>query len=136
MEKLTVSKIANILGLEESIIQNILSRDDEELSPYVKRKKEDEQDADYVLDLEGLPLLIKKLSINITTSEIIENLACQVLHLTALEENNTYLEEKIERLDKEVDEFRKKVMELQNIIEKEKAKSLKNRISRIFGYGD
>jgi hypothetical protein len=136
MRKLTVSKIASILGFEKSIIENTLSREDEELSPYVAEERSNEENIEYVLDLEGLPLLIKKLSINLPTSEIIENLACQVLHLTALEHNNVSLEKEVEHLRAEVNELRQQVVELQNQIEEDKNKGLKYKIGKIFRYNE
>lgn len=136
MRKLTVSKIANILGFEKSIIENTLSRGDEELSLYVSQEKNNQQNVEYILDLEGLPLLIKKLSINLPTTEIIENLACQVLHLTALEYNNVSLKEELEVVREEVEKLRQEVANLENRIEEERNKSLKHKIGKIFGYNE
>lgn len=136
MERLTISKIATTLGIEEETVKNRLSREDEDLMPYVTQKGGEENgDDDYVLDIEGLPLLIKKLSFNLPTSEIIENLACQVLHLTALEQNNLVLKEEIKHLGNEVEELRKEVAELRKI-EEERSRSLKYKISRIFRQND
>lgn len=139
MRKLTVSKIANTLGFEKSIIENILSREDEELLPYMTQKEDEDQNVNYILDLEGLPILIKKLSFNLPTSEIIENLTCQVLHLTALEQNNISLKEEVNYLSSEVKELHQKVAELQNKIsdlqnkmEEEKTRGLKYKIGQIF----
>lgn len=132
MRKLTLSKIATTLGVEETIIKNILSREDEDLLPYVTREHDEDKDVDYVLALEGLPLLIKKLSFNLPTTEIIENLACQILHLTALEQNNLSLKEEIKHFRDEVKELRQEIAELRNKIEEEKSRSLKYRISKIF----
>jgi len=136
MKKLTVSKIATTLGLEETIIKNIISRKDEDLLPYVTQEPDENKDVDYVLDIEGLPLLIKKLSFNLPTTDIIENLACQVLHLTALEHNNLSLKEEIKRLNAEVEGLRQEVTALQNKIEEERSRSLKYKISKIFRYND
>lgn len=132
MGKLTISKIATTLGVEEETVRNILSREDEELLPYVTREDSEDKDTDYVLDLDGLPLLVKKLSFNLPTTDIIENLACQVLHLTALENNNFSLTEEVTLLRNEVEKLRQEVVELKERIEEERRKSFKYRIGKFF----
>jgi len=131
MRKLTTFKIASTLGVEEETVKSILSREDEELSPYVTQKQDKEENG-YTLDLEGLPLLIKKLSFNLPTADIIENLACQVLHLTALEQNNFSLKEEVKKLSIEVDQLRHEVTELRKQMEEERNRSLTYKISKIF----
>ena len=99
----TVAEIADLIGVEDAIIKRTMERRDDDLQPYLhedpENSEQNQTDSDAPvsalatpqLDLEGLPLLITKLSFNIPTLDIIENLACQVLHLTVLREEKTDL---------------------------------------------
>ena len=85
----TVAEIADLIGVENAIIKRTIERRDDDLQPYLHEDPETSaQDqtvtdapvsdpATPLLDLEGLPLLITKLSFNIPTLDIIENLAAR-----------------------------------------------------------
>ena len=130
-DRLSVSDIANIIGVDEKVVHRTLARGDEELVPYLYREPIIRSQADEMLDAEpdtgedqveeplsavmlsvdGLPILLTKLAFNIPTSDLIENLACQVLHLTVLQEDNAALEREmhaLERENKELQESEKK----------------------------
>ena len=154
---LTVSEIANMIGVEEAIIRQTLERRDEDLTPYLhdsdaSRQKADtdvssqpqtllleregppylhdsdaseEADANVspsqsqtlLLDREGLPLLITKLAFNIPTSDIIENLACQVLHLTLVQEQKADLTSKHQELQEQNEQLQHHIKELQQKVD-------------------
>ena len=128
----TVAEIADMIGVDDAIIRRTLDRRDDDLQPYLHENSEDielnerETDAPVsepptpLLDLEGLPLLITKLAFNIPTLDIIENLACQVLHLTVLREENTdltinnqELQDRNEQLHDRIKDLQHQVSELQ-----------------------
>ena len=124
---LTVSEIANMIGVEEAIIRQTLERRDEDLAPYlhdpdVSRKEVDVnvsplQSQTLLLDREGLPLLITKLAFNIPTSDIIENLACQVLHLMLIQEQNADLTSKHQELQEQNKQLQHHIKELQQKVD-------------------
>ena len=151
---LTVSEIANMIGVEEAIIRQTLERRDEDLTPYLHDSdvsgekvssqpqtllleregppylhdsdaSEEEADANVspsqsqtlLLDREGLPLLITKLAFNIPTSDIIENLACQVLHLTLVQEQNADLTSKHQELQEQNEQLERHIKELQQKVD-------------------
>ena len=122
----TVAEIADMIGVEDAIIKRTIERRDDDLQPYLRENLEDsgqnerETDAPVsepatpLLDLEGLPLLITKLSFNIPTLDIIENLACQVLHLTVLREEKTDLTSKNQELQGQNEELQERINNLQH----------------------
>ena len=123
---LTVSEIANMIGVEEAIIGQTLERRDEDLVPYLHDPGASEEAADVnassqpqtlLLDREGLPLLITKLAFNIPTSDIIENLACQVLHLILVQEQNADLTSKHQELKKQNEQLQRHTKELQQRVD-------------------
>ena len=156
---LTVSEIANMIGVEEAIIRQTLERRDEDLTPYLHDSdaseektdanvsfsqpqtllleregppylhdsdaSEEEADANVspsqyqtlLLDREGLPLLITKLAFNIPTSDIIENLACQVLHLTLVQEQKADLTSKHQELQEQNERLQHHIKELQQKVD-------------------
>ena len=105
---LTLSEIANMIGVEEAIIRQTLERRDEDLVPYLSALDASGEAADtsvspsqpqtLLLAREGLPLLITKLAFNIPTSDIIENLASQVLHLMLVQEENARFDRQASRI--------------------------------------
>ena len=125
----TVAEIADLIGVEDTIIRRTIERRDDDLQPYLHEDSENSAQSQTdknapgseqptpLLDLEGLPLLITKLSFNIPTLDIIENLACQVLHLTVLREEKTDLSSKNrELLDQNV-ELQARIDHLQHQVE-------------------
>ncbi len=124
---LTVSEIANMIGVEEAIIRQTLERRDEDLVPYLRDPDALGEEADVnvspaqpqtlLLDREGMPLLITKLAFNIPTSDIIENLACQVLHLTLIQDENADLTSKHQELQEQNEQLQHDIKELQQRVE-------------------
>jgi FtsZ-binding cell division protein ZapB len=123
---ITLAEIADMIGVEDAIIRRTLDRRDDDLQPYLHEDPEDkgqnegETDSPVsepptpLLDLEGLPLLITKLAFNIPTLDIIENLACQVLHLTVLREENTDLTIKNQELQDQNEQLQDRINDLQH----------------------
>lgn len=70
-----------------------------------------------LLAREGLPLLITKLAFNIPTSDIIENLACQVLHLILIQEQNADLTSKHQELLEQNEQLQHHTKELQQRVD-------------------
>jgi C4-dicarboxylate-specific signal transduction histidine kinase len=124
---LTVPEIANMIGVEAAIIRQTLERRDEDLAPYLHDPDASGEEADVnisssqpqtlLLEREGLPLLITKLAFNIPTSDIIENLACQVLHLTLVQEENADLTGKNQELQEQNEQLQHRTKELQQRVE-------------------
>ena len=143
---LTISEISKILGLEKMIIERIVERNEPDLAPYIHRwnsniAKEYGGDdvvkaktGEWIIELEGLPVLIKELAYNIPTTDIIENLICQVLHLEVLMQENEELREENQRLTKELDILRSLLSNPQNSSQKKGGK-LKNRIDKLRRFG-
>ena len=139
---LTVSEIANMIGVEEAIIRQTLERRDEDLAPYLHDPDASGEEADVnisssqpqtlLLKREGLPLLITKLAFNIPTSDIIENLASQVLHLMLVQEENAGLTSKHQELQQRVDALEGELAEQIQLREEAEAESRKGFWS-IFG---
>ena len=124
---LTVSEIANMIGVEEAIIRQTLERRDEDLAPYLHTPDASGEEADAnvspfqpqtpLLRREGLPLLITKLAFNIPTSDIIENLASQVLHLMLVQEENADLTSKHQKLQEQNDQLQHHTKALQQRVD-------------------
>lgn len=124
---LTLSEIANMIGVEEVIIRQTLERRDEDLVPYLPTLDASEEAADanvspsqpqtLLLAREGLPLLITKLAFNIPTSDIIENLASQVLHLMLVQDENAGLTSKHQELQEQNDQLQHLIKDLQKRVE-------------------
>ncbi len=139
---LTVPEIANMIGVEAAIIRQTLERHDEDLVPYLHDPDASGEEADVnisssqpqtlLLKREGLPLLITKLAFNIPTSDIIENLASQVLHLMLVQEENADLTSKHQELQQRVDALEGELAEQIQLREKAEAESRKGFWS-IFG---
>ena len=132
-QRLSVPDIANIIGVEEEIITNVLAREDEELKPYLyvepvissqgnesletpfagEGEAAQKTQTAYMLGVEGLSVLITKLAFNIQTSDLIENLACQVLHLTVLQEDIAELQRRTRQLQFRNDELQHRLKRAQ-----------------------
>ena len=124
---LTVSEIANMIGVEEATIRQTLERRDEDLAPYLHEPGTSGEEADAnvspsqsqtpLLRREGLPLLITKLAFNIDPSDIIENLASQVLHLMLVQEENADLTSKHQELQEQTGQLHHHTKELQQRVD-------------------
>ena len=132
-QRLSVPDIASIIGVEEDIITNTLARQDEDLKPYLyaepvtashgdesrealfgsEKEGTEEPQTAYMLGVEGLSVLITKLAFNIPTSDLIENLACQVLHLTVLQEDIADLKREKQKLQLQNEELQQKLKRVQ-----------------------
>ena len=142
------SKITEIIGVEEEIINRTLERRDIDIEPYlrvVSARSENPRDSpkpQIELRIDGLALLIKKLTYNIPTDDIIENLSCQVFHITHLRETcdklegenqaliaeNTQLQEAIESFQAEKLELSAEVDKLKSQLTEEQSKTWVNRL--------
>ena len=114
------SKIAEIIGVEEDIITRTLERRDVDLESYIRvvSAPADSPGAapkpQIQLRVDGLAMLIKKLAYNIPTDDIIENLSCQVFHITHLQETCDKLEAENQALVTENAQLRKAVESFQS----------------------
>ena len=112
---LNPSKITEIIGVKEGIINRTLERRDVDLEPYLRvvsappESPGDRPKPQIQLRIDGLALLIKKLTYNIPTDDIIENLSCQVFHITHLRETCEKLEEENQALIAENEQLRESV---------------------------
>ena len=114
------SKIAEIIGVEEDIIARTLERRDIDIESYIRVVSDlpDKPGAppkpQIQLRVDGLAMLIKKLAYNIPTDDIIENLSCQVFHITHLQETCDKLEAENQVLITENERLRGKIASFQN----------------------
>ena len=142
------SKIAEIIGVEEDIITRTLERRDVDIESYVRvvSAPPDKPGAppkpQVQLRVDGLAMLIRKLAYNIPTDDIIENLSCQVFHITHLQETcekleaenqaliaeNTQLRESIESVRSERGELSAQVDKLTNQLREELSKTWVSRL--------
>lgn len=142
------SKITEIIGVEEDIITRTLERRDVDIEAYVRvvSAPPDRPGAppkpQIQLRVDGLARLIKKLAYNIPTDDIIENLSCQVFHITHLQETcdklegenqvliveNEKLREKIASFQDERGDLSAQVNELTNQLSKEQSKTWVSRL--------
>ena len=92
------SEISEIIGVEEGIINRTLERRDVDIEPYLRvvsapsKEPGGSTKPQIQLRIDGLAPLIKRLSYNIPTDDIIENLSCQIIDITHLRETCTKLE--------------------------------------------
>ena len=114
---LNPSKITEIIGVEEGIINRTLERRDVDIQPYLRvvsappENPGDRGKPQVELRIDGLALLIKKLTYNIPTDDIIENLSCQIFHITHLRETCEKLEEENQALIAKNEELREQLQE-------------------------
>jgi len=108
---LTAAEVANLIGVDEVIVRHTLERRDDELAGYLGRTNANSETP--VLALEGLPMLITKLAFNISPTDIIENLACQILHLMLIQNENKDLTEQNKALQKDSEALQRRVEELE-----------------------
>ena len=142
------SEISKIIGVEEGIINRTLERRDVEIEPYLRivSASSDELGGStkpqMQLRVDGLAPLIKKLTYNITTDDIIENLSCQIIDITYLRETcdkleaenkaliaeNTQLREMIESFQTERGDWSTQVENLTSQLTREQSKSWVTRL--------
>ena len=114
------SKISQIIGVEEDIITRTLKRRDMDIESYIRvvsappDKPGASPKPQIQLRIDGLAMLIKKLAYNIPTDDIIENLSCQVFHITHLQETCDKLEVENQALIIENEQLRAKIASFQN----------------------
>ena len=114
------SKIAEIIGVEEDIITRTLERRDGDIELYVRvvsappDSPGDSPKPQIQLRVDGLAMLIRKLAYNIPTDDIIENLSCQVVHITHLQETCDKLEAENQALVAENAQLRETIESFQN----------------------
>ena len=142
------SEISGIIGVEEGIINRTLKRRDAEIEPYLRvvSARSDEAGSptkpQVQLRVDGLAPLIKKLTYNIPTDDIIENLSCQIIDITYLRETcdkleeekqaliaeNTQLREVIESFQTERGDWSAQVEDLTSQLTQEQSKSWVTRL--------
>ena len=142
------SEVSEIIGVEEGIIIRALERRDVEIEPYLRvvsalsENQENPTQPLIQLRVDGLAPLIKKLTYNIPTDDIIENLSCQIIDITYLretcdkleEENkaliaeNTQLREVIESFQTERGDWSAQVEDLTSRLTREQSKSWVTRL--------
>ena len=142
------SKIAEIIGVEEEIITRTLERRDIDIESYIRvvSAPADSPGASPMpqiqLRVDGLAMLIKKLAYNIPTDDIIENLSCQIFHITHLQETcdkleaenktlvaeNAQLRERLESFQSERGDLSAQVNELTNQLSEEQSKTWVSRL--------
>ena len=142
------SKISEIIGVEEDIITRTLERRDVDIESYVRvvsarpDSPGDSPKPQIQLRVDGLAMLIRKLAYNIPTDDIIENLSCQVFHITHLQETcdkleaenqalvteNTQLREAIESFQNERGDLSVQINELTNELREEQSKTWVSRL--------
>ncbi|MYG05552.1 hypothetical protein F4167_02790 [Candidatus Poribacteria bacterium] len=134
--------------MEEGIINSALKRRDEEIEPYLRVVSAPSDEAGSAtkpqiqLRVDGLAPLIKKLTYNIPTDDIIENLSCQIIDITYLRETcdklesenqaliaeNTQLREMIESFQTERGNWSAQVEDLTSQLTREQSKSWVTRL--------
>ena len=142
------SEVSEIIGVEEGIISRALERRDEEIEPYLRvvsaRSEEPGSSTKPQMQLrvDGLAPLIKKLTYNIPTDDIIENLSCQIIDITYLRETcdrleaankaliaeNTQLRETVESFQAERGDWSTQVDDLTNQLRQEQSKGWVGRL--------
>ena len=142
------SEISEIIGVEEGIINRTLERRDVEIEAYVRVASAPSKEPgistkpQIQLRVDGLAPLIKKLTYNIPTDDIIENLSCQIIDITYLRETcerleaekevlvaeNTQLRETIESFQTERENWSAQVEELTSQLTHEQSKSWVTRL--------
>lgn len=142
------SEVSEIIGVEEGIIVRALERQDVEIEPYLRVVSVPSEEPgsstkpSMQLRVDGLAPLIKKLTYNIPTDDIIENLSCQIIDITYLRETcdrleaenealiaeNTQLRETVESFQAERGDWSAQVDDLTNQLTQEQAKGWVNRL--------
>ena len=98
LKKISVSEIASYIGVAEVIVQSVINRQDADLMPYLDEFALPDETDLQSFSIAGLPLLITKISYNIPTADIIDNLSLQVQHLVSQQEEIENLRKKSDQL--------------------------------------
>ena len=98
LKKISVSEIASYIGVAEVIVQSVINRQDADLMPYLDESALPDETDLQSFSIDGLPLLITKISYNIPTADIIDNLSLQVQHLVSQQEEIENLKKKSDQL--------------------------------------
>lgn len=142
------SEISEIIGVEEGIISRTLERQDADIEPFLRVVSAPSggpggsTTPQIQLRIDGLAPLIKRLSYNIPTDDIIENLSCQVIDITYLRETcakleadkqtlaaeNAELREAIESFDAERAKWVSQIEGLKNKLVEEQSKGWMDRL--------
>ena len=85
-KKISVSEIASYIGVAEVVVQSVINRQDVDLIPYLDESIQSDETGLPRFSVEGLPLLVTKVSYNIPTADIIDNLSQKVQHLVSQQE--------------------------------------------------
>lgn len=129
-KKISVSEIASYIGVAEVIVQSVINRQDADLIPYLDESLLSDETDLSSFSIDGLPLLITKISYNIPTADIIDNLSQQVQHLFSQQEeienlkkindqlvtHNKQLQDLADSLTKESEELQVKLNEAESTI--------------------
>ena len=113
------AEVSEIIGVEEGIISRTLERRDAEIEPYLRVVSAPSEEPGnstkprMQLRVDGLAPLIKKLTYNIPTDDIIENLSCQIIDITYLRETCDRLEEENQALIAENTQLREMIESFQ-----------------------
>ena len=108
-KKISVSEIASYIGVAEVVVQSVINRQDVDLIPYLDESIQSDETGLPRFSVEGLPLLVTKVSYNIPTADIIDNLSQKVQHLVSQQEE-------IENLKKTNDQLATSNEQLQDLI--------------------
>lgn len=142
------SEVSEIIGVEEGIINLTLERRDVDIEPYLRvvsvasEEPEGSTKPQIQLRVDGLAPLIKRLTYNIPTDDIIENLSCQIIDITYLRETcakleaekqalvaeNTQLRETVESFHVERTDWSTQIEDLRNKLTEERSKSWMTRL--------
>ena len=136
---LNPSHVSEVIGVDEEIIKQTLERKHTDIEPFLRVVSSPSEDSDatpiamFQLRIDGLAPLIKLLSFNIPTNDIIENLISQVVHITFLREDNENLQNDIIELKKKIKILQEEKADLRvqiNNLQEEQRKSWINRLFR------
>ena len=108
-KKISVSEIASYIGVAEVVVQSVINRQDVDLIPYLDESIQSDETGLPRFSVEGLPLLVTKVSYNIPTADIIDNLSQKVQHLVSQHEE-------IKNLKKTNDQLATSNEQLQDLI--------------------
>lgn len=137
---LNPSHVSEIIGVDEEIIKKTLERKHSDIEPFLRIVSSPSEDSDAIpigmlqLRIDGLAPLIKLLSFNIPTNDIIENLISQVVHITFLREDNENLQNDIIELKEKIKILQEEKADLRvqiNNLQEEQTKSWINRLFKI-----